>query len=834
MSDLAQGETAMADAGAQVDVALPDIPPSVRRRAAVAKRTNPPFIYWRERCARLPALCTAAIALEARHGHLFHFVPVCLGAGAAVWFALSAPPPATVIACILTALLADICFQTAPATARHAMLCAATLTCAGMLLAEWETRRAATTMLDQPVVTIVTGVVERREAGASGEWRYVMRLTGTLEPTLRRPPQRISVLARSRHEPLAIGTLASGRARLSPPSGPALPGMNDFAFASYFSGIGAVGFFLGPPVAFTLPPVAPSGMGQLWLEFLPKSWGEFWLTADQSLFALRDQISIRIRTVVSGDPGAFAASIITGERRSMSEGATEALRLSGLAHITAISGLNMALAAGIFFVGLRAGLSLFPVLAQTYPVKKIAAAGALLAVTGYVMISGYQVSAVRAYLMTSIMLVAVLVDRPAISLRNLALAATLILIVQPSAVMGPSFQMSFAATAALIAGYAGWRSRPRNVLPRFRARKYVVLATFGRFFGGTLATSLIGGLATAIFAISHFHRLSSHSLEANLIAMPLISLVVMPAGFIAMILMPLGLDAPFLIVMGYGLEWVLIVAQEIAGWGDGYAFTRQPTWLLPMTVTGFLLLTLLRTRLRHAGTVVIVVTLLAAALSNQAPKADLAVSEDGRLVGFWPGTATMHTVDDQIATNRIRPPAFIFDQWQPALGIVAAITPQAMSGPAAELVSQDRPRRTPLSDAEISVARQRLRDLLASANDQHFTCIKGACAAMLRDWRIITLDRHEATGIACDLADLVIVAQRPGFVDCRSGAQLISAESLRSTGSLEIFLRDRSRRTLTVIPSFAGSSRPWTRHRLYDWRTGSQADSHSAERHSEW
>ena len=377
MSDLAQGETAMADAGAQVDVALPDIPPSVRRRAAVAKRTNPPFIYWRERCARLPALCTAAIALEARHGHLFHFVPVCLGAGAAVWFALSAPPPATVIACILTALLADICFQTAPATARHAMLCAATLTCAGMLLAEWETRRAATTMLDQPVVTIVTGVVERREAGASGEWRYVMRLTGTLEPTLRRPPQRISVLARSRHEPLAIGTLASGRARLSPPSGPALPGMNDFAFASYFSGIGAVGFFLGPPVAFTLPPVAPSGMGQLWLEFLPKSWGEFWLTADQSLFALRDQISIRIRTVVSGDPGAFAASIITGERRSMSEGATEALRLSGLAHITAISGLNMALAAGIFFVGLRAGLSLFPVLAQTYPVKKIAAAGAV-------------------------------------------------------------------------------------------------------------------------------------------------------------------------------------------------------------------------------------------------------------------------------------------------------------------------------------------------------------------------------------------------------------------------------------------------------------------------
>ncbi|WP_237368002.1 ComEC/Rec2 family competence protein [Rhizobium sp. SL42] len=823
----------MADAVAQGGAALPDRSPAVERQAVAARRTNSPLIYWRARCERLPAVCTAALALEARHGHFFHFVPVCLGTGAALWFVLPAPPPAAVTVCIFAVLLSGIGVKNAPASAAHAMFCAAALFCAGMLLAEWQTRSVATTVLDQPVVTIVTGVVERREAGAAGEWRYVMRLTGTLEPQLRRPPERISILARSRHEPLPIGATATGRARLSPPSGPALPGMNDFAFASYFSGIGAVGFFLGPPAAVTPPRLTPSLSGPPWTESGPQTgyeyWGEFWQVLDRQLFALRDQISTRIRTVVPGDPGAFAASIITGERRSMSKGATEALRLSGLAHITAISGLNMALAAGIFFVGLRASLSLFPVLAQAYPVKKIAAAGALLAVTGYVLISGYQVSAVRAYLMTSIMLVAVLVDRPAISLRNLALAATIILIVQPSAVLGPSFQMSFAATAALIAGYAGWRSRPRHLLPRFRARKYVVLATLGRFFGGTLATSLIGGLATAIFAINHFHRLSTHSLEANLIAMPLISLIVMPAGFVAMILMPLGLDAPFLIVMGYGLEWVLLVAREIAGWGDGYAFTRQPDWLLPLTVAGFLLLTLLRSPLRHAGTVVMAVTLLAAALSNQKPRADLVVSEDGRLVGFWPGTTATPTEGDRIATNRIRPPAFIFDQWQPALGVTAAIAPQTMSGPAVDAVSPDRPRRTPLSEMEISVARQRLEDLLASAGNRYFTCTKSACAAVLDGWRIITLDRHEVTGIACDLADLVIVSQRPGFDDCRSGARLISADSLRSSGTLEIFLRDRSSRTLTIVPSFAGPSRPWTRHRLYDWQNGSQAESHSAD-----
>ena len=210
---------------------------------------------------------------------------------------------------------------------------------------------------------------------------------------------------------------------------------------------------------------------------------------DAALFSLRDRISNRIRSVLPGDPGAFAASIITGERRSMSTAATEALRVSGLAHITAISGLNMALAAGIFFVGLRGLLSLVPALAERYPIKKMAAVGALMATTGYVLISGYQVSALRAYLMTAIMLVAVLFDRPAVSLRNLALAATAILAVQPSAVMGPSFQMSFAATAGLIAGYAGWRSRPRAFLPPMRSRLLRVAAGGGKLVGGTLATS---------------------------------------------------------------------------------------------------------------------------------------------------------------------------------------------------------------------------------------------------------------------------------------------------------------------------------------------------------
>ncbi len=260
-----------------------------------------------------------------------------------------------------------------------------------------------------------------------------------------------------------------------------------------------------------------------------------------------------------------------------------------------------------------------------------------IATTGYVLISGYQVSALRAYLMTAIMLTAVLFDRPAVSLRNLALAAIAILCVQPSTVMGPSFQMSFAATAGLIAGYAGWRARPRAILPPARSVGMRIVAASATFVGGTLATSLIGGMATAIFAITHFHRLSTHGLEANLAAMPLISIVVMPAGFIAMLMMPLGLDAPFFWVMGQGLELVLLVAHTVAGWGGGYVFPRLPASFLIGTVAGMLLLTLLRTRLRHVGTALIAITMAATWWAPQERQSDVLISEDARLVAVWTG-----------------------------------------------------------------------------------------------------------------------------------------------------------------------------------------------------
>lgn len=743
-----------------------------------------------------------ALARECRYGHDVFFVPVFLGIGAALWFSLRTAPQTDILAALVIVTLIGRWLGTIGIGEARPWTAAALLL-SGMLFAAWETERQSTIILDQPVVTEISGVVERREAGSSTEWRYIITLNETANPTIGRAPQRISLLARARHVPAPIGATIAGRARLSPPSGPALPGMNDFAFQSYYAQIGAVGYFLGAPKSIAAKAESDS------------SWAtrvEAWQ------YQLRDRISNRIHEILPGDTGGFAASIITGERRSMSKEAMEALRLSGLAHITAISGLNMALAAGIFFVGARRLLSLIPFIAQAFPIKKLAATGALFAITGYVMISGYQVSAVRAYLMTAVMLSAVLIDRPAISLRNLCLAATIMIACQPSIVLGPSFQMSFAATAALISGYARWTASPPSLLPKTKSSLARFAFSVGKLFSATFLTSVIGALSTAVFSIWHFHRLSTHGLEANLAAMPLISLLVMPAGFLAMLAMPLGLDEPFFHVMGFGLDLVLDVAHTTASWGEGIAFERMPPWSILGAIAGLLLLTLLRTWLRLGGALVLLLTALAAATVPSSNRADLFVSEDARLVAIWAGNEK-----GAAAVNRMRPSAFLYDQWRPVLGIAHTEFPIQL----AELTLPDRsPRGERLTASAQEASRLALARLVHAAVAHRFTCVKGACSVLVHGNKVLTLDRGDLVGKACDLADIVVLAARSSVQTCRSGALLLTESSLRSSGAVEISINPKSQGQFTIHTSFEGKPFAWTSHRLYDWRTATSAEIH--------
>ncbi|WP_174801172.1 ComEC/Rec2 family competence protein [Martelella limonii] len=694
---------------------------------------------------------------EQEFGRLFLLAPVALSAGVLWWFSLAATPLWWGLALYWgAAMAAALVFRHARPLLKLASAGAA-LFLSGAGLAAIETARLDTIMLDSPVTTHIQGQVAAREPTASG-WRYVVRLTATDDPVIRRPPARATLVARGNLPPVAIGHEISGLARLQTPSAPVLPGLVDFGFLSYFDGVGAVGFFYGPP----------EDRGKI------AAPGRF-AAARLAIERMRDAIAGRIRGVLSGDTGAFANAIITGERRALSDEMLTALRNAGLAHIIAISGLHMALAAGIFFSSLRLVLAASPRAAEALPTKKVAALFAVGAALFYLLISGMQVSAERAFIMLAVMLLAAVFDRSAISLRNVALAALIILIATPSEVAGPGMQMSFAATLALMAGYGAWQRRPVAAGPsRFKALRWLWIAA-----SGIAITALIGGVSTTPFAVHHFSRIAGYGLIGNLLAMPIVTLVVMPSGLLALLAMPLNLHAPFLTVMGWGLEWVMAAAMLVDGLGGAVTTGAVRQGFLLSFICGFLPLVLLRTRLRLLGLIPIGVSLVMLAWPRSPQPSQILVDSDGALVALILG--------ESAALNTARPPSFVYEQWETALKLSSSFSPEQQ--PALELVEEDRFAR--LGSEDLARADRMLRQTIADAHEitNRFHCVKDAwCYAEYHGIRIVTVERPALAGLGCDHADIVVSRYRPGFQTCRSGAFLVTPAMRRQHGAFRFTL----------------------------------------------
>jgi competence protein ComEC len=357
---------------------------------------------------------------------------------------------------------------------------------------------------------------------------------------------RLSLRGESAVAAVAPGMQVSLLAMVRPPPEPASPGGYDFARWAFFSGIGGVGFVLGTPE-------------QLQADWSPNSRQQFGAAIER----VRRAMSTRIQNVLEGSDGAIAAALITGERAAIPEEDNNAYRDSGLFHVLSISGVHMALAGlGIFWI-VRAILALFPSLALNHPIKKWAALAAILGATFYVFISGASAPAVRSYIMLVVMLVGVLADRPALSMRSVAIAAILLLLFEPEGVIEPSFQMSFSAIIGLIALAEWHRALPNNDgiaktgagdLYRW-VRRYVV---------GLIFASIVAGLATAPFAIYHFDRAPGYSLLANLLACPVVGTIIMPSACLSVALMPFGLEYWPLQAMGWGVGIMTAIAHWVA------------------------------------------------------------------------------------------------------------------------------------------------------------------------------------------------------------------------------------------------------------------------------
>ena len=721
---------------------------------------------------------------ERAHGLLLLMIAVSLALGAAIYQSLAREPPLVPLAIVFVALLAGSLWSRNSGSSVFPCPVLLMAVVGGMIAGRIETLHGPV-LLDGPVTTTVTGMVVEREIDEGGRVRYLLDVRRTEDPELKRRPNRVRMTASASHQPYDRGSVVSGRGRLSPPSGPAWPGGYDFARSAYAQGIGAFGFFYRAPTA------VPANAGA------PDDEPAFKRLAGW-IGGIRADISERVRSVVPGDPGALIAALTVSDRRGISEATVETLRATGLAHILAISGLHMALAAGTFFLGLRKLAALSPGLVERYPVKKAAALAAILIATSYLVISGAGVATQRAWLMMTVMFMAVIVDRPALTLRNVAFAAIVILLVSPSAVVSPGFQMSFAATIALIATYGAWSRYRRSgdhresltarLLPGFAVKLMRGLA-------GLAATSLVAGLATGLFAAWHFHRVAGYGLLANLLAMPLVSFVVMPAGLAAMLAMPFGLDRWPLVIMGKGLEWVMDVARTVEGLG-GNMITGQIGFAALVSATvGFLVLTLFHTRLRLLGVVPLLAGVMLTFPSFAPTPPDIVIGEEGRLVGI--------IGEEAISTNATRPPEFIFEQWQRAWRRDSHLQP--LTSVAAPEDAHDALRV--LSDQAVRTPGR-------------FICSsRSRCVSSVDGRLIIALGEPADMGAGCDLADIVVLSAPIRTRACRSGATLFTARTLRETGALGIRFGDG--RNMDVDPALGGAVRPWSVQRYYDWRKDS-------------
>jgi len=679
------------------------------------------------------------LVAEVAPGRLMPWLPIAFGTGIVLYFTAEREPS------LVAAMALFVGFGVAAALARgraiaFPLLLALAAVAAGFATATLRSARVAHPILPRPAWNVaITGWIEVREERARSD-RIVVKVHGIDGARMQEPLERVRVSVRKGTAP-PVGAFVAFKSRLDPPRAPWRPGGYDFARDLYFQNIGATGLALGA-IRRAEPPGPPGA----------------WLRYATFIDGIRNAIDARIRAHLSGDTGAIASALITGKRDAITEPVNQAMYDSSLAHVLSISGYHMAVVAGVVFFVVRALLALAPALALRRPIKKWAAATALVAAFFYLLLSGAEVATQRAFIMTAIVLVGVMVDRPALTLRNLALAALGVLLIAPEAVVHPSFQMSFAATLALVAVY-------ERGLPWMTAGADTPLGARVALWGGReilalILASLVAGLATTLYAAYHFHRLAPYGVLANLLAMPVVSLVAMPFGLLALVAMPFGFDGPLWQVMGVGIEWMIAVALWVANLpgavGRIAAFGAGP---LLLSTAGLVVVCLLRTPLRWCGAAVLGVAILWA---FHPARPDVLVGDGGQAFA-------VRAADGKLAVVKTGHDTFAVGEWLKA----------------------DGDARQP-GDAGLA---------------EKFACDRAGCIAQLADGSLVSVVvAPEAFEEDCARAKLVL-SQRTAPPFCR--AAVVDRTAWRQTGALALTRTDAGFAIMAARP--LTQDRPWAR-----------------------
>jgi competence protein ComEC len=468
---------------------------------------------------------------------------------------------------------------------------------------------AAPVIVDAKAARSMSGFVEHVDKSQSGAWRATIGVASIAGIPVGERPRFVRISLKQDEPPLP-GSAITCQAILRPPPSPVVPGAYDHARRAWFEQLGGVGF--------ALEPCAPAELGAV-----PRAM-RFKLT----LSKWRAQASRAIVEAAPGPGAGFLAAITTGDRAWLSPEDTQALQVSGLSHIISVSGLHVSLLGGMVFLVIWRAWALVPALALRVDGRKIGAVVALVATGAYTVFSGSEAPAVRAFIMSGIAFGAVILDRKAISMRGLALAAIAVLMVLPESALDPGFQMSFLATAALVAMWETWERRVSGENDRSAFR------TITLWLGAAAGTSFVAGLATAPVSAATFHRLSPWALPANLLAAPINDFIVAPAALMGAALSPFGAGDWFWKIAAWGLSLNLKIAHFVAGLpGAGTQVAWTDTLPPVIMIFAVLWITLWRSWIRYLGALPF---LLGITLWTVSPKPVGWISPEGKAVLVTP------------------------------------------------------------------------------------------------------------------------------------------------------------------------------------------------------
>jgi len=560
---------------------------------------------------------------------LFLWAPVIFACGIGLYFALSFEPQFRVIggSLILLAGLAAYTIRRFESYGYRIFMLALLIFCAGLAAAQFRVHMVHTPLLAKEIgpITVTARVLEVESLESGDDKRLLLGDVVIEDVAPEDTPRKIRL--RLRRDPgLLVGQRVELLAQLMPLSPPSIPGGFDFQRHFYFQGIGAVGF-----VYKFIRVVEEPQPG--WLSIEP----------------LRQSILHSIERSLSPPQSGIVSALMINETSAIAEADHEAMRVSGLAHMLSISGMHVVIVAGGVFFAVRL-LMAFAGLALRHPIKKYAAVLGFCAAFFYMLLAGSNFPVQRSVLMTGVVFLAIIFDRFPFSLRLVAFSALVVLAIAPDALLSPSFQMSFAAVTALIWSYETLRGRFAGFLEGGGWIRKAVL-----YVGGIATT-----LATAPFGIYHFHTFGVYSIPANLMGVPVLSFIVMPAGVLALMAMPLGLEYWPLQVMGWGAGFIL----EIAYWASGLPMSSIKLGMIPFlsfvyivaaALWGMLVIGWLRL-------LALAPLSLAVLMWTQARLPDVLIAADHELAGVV-------LEDGTFAVSSKRREKFTTEIWEGALGL---------------------------------------------------------------------------------------------------------------------------------------------------------------------